>query len=151
VLQAYGHASATALSLGLHEVPDDDLLRDAKRLGFDLVLSLDNHRQPEVWSRTLLSLAEGAGRLIRVKLPKTEIPDVPALTQRWAAAYREIQPHLDNRRSVLIQLGNGVNSNRPAPRGFEIYTKKDVAQMVQQEMSLHSGRLLVPGSPRPRR
>lgn len=148
MLQAYGHNSIRAFGADLNATPDDRLVVEAKRQGCDLVLSLDNNRQKEVWSRVLLSLAQGQGRMLRIKLRRTELPSVPNLTRVWAGAYSRFEQDLNNSRVVLIQVGLSLAGNNPAKLGFEAFTKSDVAKIVQQEMNLFNHALLPPGSPR---
>ena len=150
VLRGYGYECVSTAAAGLASTADDELLAAAKSAGFEFLLSLDNNRQQEVWSRLLLRLAEGDGRLIRIKIPGTAIPDVPTLTAYWSRAYPAFQRHLRDPRYVIIQVGLSATSSRLARGGFEAYTRKKVGSMVQQQMNWHQGRLLVPGSPRVR-
>jgi hypothetical protein len=147
ILQAYGHECVSQLPVELRGLGDEHLIAAAKTNGCDFVVTLDNNRQPEVWSRTMLRLAQGEGRLLRIKTRSTELPTVPNLTKHWALAYPNFEGHLRDRRIVLIQLGLGMKDNRPAKLGFEAYRINDVRQMVQQEMQLHEGSLRVRGTP----
>jgi hypothetical protein len=148
VLNAYGHTTIRAREKGLEELPDDELVAAAKLHGCDLLLTLDNNRQPEVWSRLLARVAAGDGRLLRIKLASTQVPSVPNLTLPWAAAYKAIEPLLADGSVRMIQIGLSINSQRPAKGGFQAFRKADIAALVQQEMKLHDGSLRAPGSPR---
>jgi hypothetical protein len=99
-----------------------------------LLLSLDNNRQPEVWSRLINRLANGEGRLVRIKLPKTKVPTVPNLVLPWATAYQEFGALLEDPAVKLIQIGLSLTSQRPAKRGFEAYRQRDLGHLVQQQM-----------------
>lgn len=148
VLRAYGHTTIRAREHGLESLPDDELVAAAKQFNCDFLLTLDNNRQPEVWSRLLARVAAGDGRLLRIKIPSTKIPSVPNLTLPWAIAYAGIEPMLTDKAVRMIQVGLSLNSQRAIKGGYLSFRNADIAALVQQEMRLHQGSLRAPGSPR---
>lgn len=126
---------ASALD-AFREKHDWELLQELERNGYDLLITLDHHRQPEVFSRIMNELADGSGRLLRMKPSNREPTSVPVLTRTWAAPYERFAPALVDTRARLIQVGLAVNSQRPLRGGHMAYNQGQVAQMVQQQFTL---------------
>ena len=112
-------------------------------------MSLDNNRQPEVWAEMMLELAEGRGRLLRIKTRSAEVPTVPVLTRYWAMPYERIHRLLGDKAVRLIQVGLQITSQRRIATGVRGYTRKEIAQLVQQEARIAPDGSFRPlGSPR---
>lgn len=151
VVAAFGHRVISVQEAGLARSSDGDLLRALPALQFDLRLTLDGRRQPEVWSDLYGALAEGTGRLLRIKIRQREVPTVAVLTRAWAGPYEALALLLDDSSRVLIQLGLDTGSQRRLRGGVRAYIRAQVADLLQQEMSIGPGNALrAPGTPRPR-
>jgi hypothetical protein len=133
VLEAFGHAVGyAAAEVGGEQMPDDDLIRHARRNGYDALLSLDQNRQQAVWMRVYEALALGQGRLVRVKLRRTVAPDPANLARAWLRP-NDLEPALEDRSRVLIQLGLAIASGRQLRGGMRTFTQAQVASLLQAE------------------
>lgn len=149
ILGAYGHTVVSARSPELQQTSDVGLLRKLGPLGLDALLSLDNNRQPEVWAEMMGELAEGRGRLLRIKTRSAEVPTVPILNRYWALPYERIHDLLADRSARLIQVGLHISSQRRIANGVRGYTAREIAALVQQEMTITpAGLLRALGTPR---
>jgi hypothetical protein len=137
VLEAFGHETASARTVGIEpDAPDPALLQALATYGFDWLVSLDTNRQPEVWSELMNELADGRGRLIRIKPRRTEVPTIPVLTRYWARNYERIAELMADSRCRLIQVGLDIAAQRAVRGGVRGYTGQELASLTQQSMSL---------------
>jgi hypothetical protein len=149
IVRAYGHTVVAVRELELQETSDGGLLRKLGPLGLDALLSLDNNRQPEVWAEMMLELADGRGRLVRIKTRSAEVPTVPVLTRYWATPYERIEGLLGDSTVRLIQVGLQITSQRRIAAGVRGYTRREIATLVQQEAKIAPDGSFRPlGSPR---
>lgn len=149
VLDAYGHSCVwiTEHDEWRGEADWTHLERLAV-VGADLYLTLDHNREPDVWAAVYGHLAEGIGRMLRIKPRPTETPDIPALNRYWARAYERMAPWLEDRDVKLIQVGMRIDRAVSEPQGARAYHAPDIADMVQQQFGEHGGALVRRGTPR---
>jgi hypothetical protein len=150
VVEAFGHEVASVQELGLTGTADHMLIDALHASDLDLILTLDGHRQSEVWSSVLSRLAEGPGRMLRMKIGKRELPTVAVLTRYWAVNYEERTEKLVNDPAyVLVQLGRKATDYSRVRGGVRGYTRPQVAELLQQEFGITpQGDLRARGSPR---
>ncbi len=122
--------------LDLAGAPDAELLRALARYGLDALISLDNNRQPEVWADLMRELAEGRGRLIRIKTTNREVPTLANLTRYLVKSYERLEGVLNDPKAALVQIGHEITSRRPVVGGFRTYTRQEVGQLVQQSFGI---------------
>lgn len=127
VLHALGHEASTAQELKLAGHDDVSLAASLIDIGYDWVLTLDQHRKPEVWSALYLKIAEGRGRVLRIRIRKTQRPTIEVLTRYLVGAYEEWSPLLQEK--VLIDLGRRSNTS------WKAYGQQEVGAMTQQELT----------------
>ena len=149
ILEAFGHEPVAVRDTDLAAAPDIELVRAVSSGAYDLLLSLDAHREAHVWSELLPELAEGRGRLLRIRLGPREPPTIAALTYHWARPYALLEPMLADSRLRMIQIGRSFGSNQRLKGGIRAYTAAQVAALVQQSMTVApDNSLRAPGSPR---
>lgn len=148
VLDAYGHS---CIWITDHDEwrgdPDWKHLERLAVVGADLYLTLDHNREPDVWAAVYGHLAEGIGRMLRIKPKPAERADIPTLNRYWARAYERIAPWLDDPDMKLIQVGMQITASRSEPEGARAYRARDIARMVQQQFGEHGGALVRRGTP----
>lgn len=128
---------------------DGDLLRSVGAGGLDALLTLDYHRQPEVWAELLLDIADGSGRLVRLKPGPRDGASVLSLTRVWVKGYEKLEAFLKDPAIGLVQVGREWTSSRSIPGGVRGYTRLQVARLTQQEMHIAPDNTLrTPGRPR---
>lgn len=115
--------------------------------GADFYLTLDHNREPDVWAAVYGRLAEGVGRMLRIKPKPRERQDIPTLTRYWAVSYERLEPWLGEPDKKLIQVGMQITSNRREPQGARAYTMAEIGQIVQQQLRTHDGSLVRSGTP----
>jgi hypothetical protein len=118
------------------DTPDPELLQALAAQRFDWLVSLDANRQPAVWSELLTELADGTGRLIRIKIRRRETPTIPVLTRYWSRNYGAVERLMEDARYRLVQVGLEVTSQREIRGGVKGYTRQQLGRLSQQEMSL---------------
>lgn len=139
----------SAQAAGQGQTGDALIVRRLNAIGFDALLSLDLHRQREVWSSMYLELAEGRGRLVRIRPTRREVPSVAVLTRYWARAAERIDELLQNSQIALIQIGHEATNGRPIRGGVRGYSRRQIALMTQQVITTSPiGELRAQGSPR---
>jgi len=118
-------------------------------VGADIYLTLDWNREPDVWAAVYGRLADGIGRLLRLKIKPKEVPDIPTLTRYWAVPYERVEDWLDDPQWKLIQVGLQIARAVREPGGARAYSVQHIAEMVQQRIALHDDALVRRGTPRP--
>ncbi len=127
--------------------PDASHLDRLRQAGADFYLTLDHNREPDVWAAVYGRLADGAGRMLRIKLKPRERQGIPTLARYWANAYERFEPWLVDPEKSLIQVGMRITSNRREPDWVRAYTREDISEMVQQQFHIHAGNLVRTGTP----
>ncbi len=100
-----------------------------------------------MWAAVYGRLAEGVGRMLRIKPKPREQQGIPTLTRYWARAYERFEPWLGDHEKKLIQVGMRITSNRSEPEGARAYTREDIGQMVQQQLRIYEDSLVRSGTP----
>lgn len=113
-------------------VSDPELLaRTAKGLA-DWYLTLDLHRQPEVWPPLYAAVAGGQGRLIRLAPSSKQRGTIPVLVRLWSGNYSEWNRFLDDPAIGMIQVGRSTHHRgRGSPGKYEALTRAEVANLLQ--------------------
>ena len=148
MLEAYGHDCIWIVDhSSWRGRPDESHLDRLATTQADLFLTLDHNREPDVWAAVYGRLAQGVGRMVRIKLKPRERQGIPTLTRYWANAYERLEPWLADPEKKLIQVGMRINSNVREPGWVRAYSRQDVGQIVQQSFQIHDGNLVRRGTP----
>ena len=152
MLLGLGHESVHVTDTDLRGRDDGDLLRSLDRVGCDWLVTLDLHRQPEVWPAVYTALAEGRGRLLRIRPRRTPPAGnraelIAKLTRYLVEDYAGWSRWLPERSIRLIDLGSGSTSRRGSrvgsgPRAHSALTRSEVAGLMQQQLRYGGGPLL---------
>lgn len=104
----------------------------------DWLLALDHHREPEVWIDVLSTLAEGRGRLVRIRpwRHRTRGNEQVAWLSRFLIDGCAEWTRWLNRRSVrMIELGRAWHPDAQgrlrASHGFTVYQAYDRAEVAR--------------------
>lgn len=149
ILEAYGHSCVWIAERDeWRGEPDWSHLDRLSEAEADVYLTLDWNREPDVWAAVYGRLADGIGRLLRIKIKPGEVPDIPTLTRYWAVPYDRVEGWLNEPEWKLIQVGLQITQARREPGGARAYAVQHIATMVQQQMGLHGDALVRRGTPR---
>lgn len=148
MLEALGHHAVHVVDTPLSHGDDGFLVRNLREVECEWLLTLDQHRQPEVWSDVYTALADGVGRLLRIRPVKTGATRsvVASLARYVVDAYDNWSLWLDDPSIRLIDLGRGKRAPGSArlsrARGsmsYAAYTTAEVAGLMQQQLGYGGG------------
>ena len=156
VFQALGHETLHVAdhALGLRGRADAEHVQSLAELDCQYLATLDQYRQPEVWSEVYTLLAEGTGRILRIT-PRRRAglgctPLVAWLTRYLVDAFDTWSPHLHDDQIALIDLGRARDGG---PKGFtrhSAFTRAEVGMLLQQQLG-RGGSPRIQHGARPRR
>lgn len=124
---------------------DGELIRRLAAVNCDWLVALDLHREPEVWVSVFTALAEGQGRLVRIRPWRRQVGGAAQIA--WLArfvidGYEEWSRYLSRGGIRLIELGRAWGPDRKGilrPRhGFTVYQAyrtQEIGQMLQSMMA----------------
>lgn len=147
MLEALGHRVIHVIDTPLSNGDDGLLVRNLREVECEWLLTLDRHRQPEVWSDVYTALADGQGRVVRLRPARTGRGRsvVANLARYLVDAYDGWSPWLDDPFIRLIDLGRGKrgggarSAHARGPTSYSAYTTAEVAGLMQQQLGYSGG------------
>ena len=144
-LQALGHQAVLVADTELREFDDGELVRRLPDVECDCLFTLDLYRQTETWAKVYTALAEGSGRVLRIRPTRRQGIGGPILIAHLmtylVSAYDKWGQWLASGEIRLIDLGRGATTSvsreekpKRGPRAYTAYTAQEVAGLMQQQL-----------------